>query len=52
MNFGKTPQNLEEEPLQTQGCAINFLFDVEDLHALPEAQQLEFLEVECCLDTA
>ena len=29
----------------------NLLFDIEGLHALPEAHEPEFLEVECCLDT-
>ena len=49
------PKEPKEAPLQN---AINdlypglsILFDVEGLHALPEAEEPEFLEVECCLDT-
>ena len=30
---------------------LSILFDAEGLHAVPEAEEQEFLEFECCLDT-
>ena len=30
---------------------MNILFPVENLHALPEFEEPEFLKIECCLDT-
>ena len=48
--FSNDPR-LASTPTRAQDCPVNMLFDVEDLYALPAAEEPEFLEVECCLDT-
>ena len=49
----------KSQPLPKRGAEVvndlypgmNIIFPVEDLHALPEFEEPEWLEVECCLDT-
>ena len=49
-DLGIVPKEPEEAPSQNainDHPGLNILFDVEGLHALPEAVEPEFLEVEC-----